>query len=355
MKSFSDNTSAQKDAERLHSEASSGSDQSSTSRLPSVTCTNCGQIHGGEFCPSCGQTVHLHQTLSAIGHDLIHGVLHLDGKLWDTLPLLIFRPGELTRRYIDGERVKFVSPMSMFLFTVFAMFAVFQIAGITAPADLTVETSLPEQMKQERVALERRIEELEKALVEAERSRRPSASIKAELANAEDGLRAYEGARTIILNEQLGAGITFTKVGIYIIDNAIDKWQSNPGLMMYKLQANAYKFSWLLIPLFIPFLSLLFLGTPQYNSYRHAVFVTYSLSFVSINFIVCSFISFIPFFGNLAFILLFVFVPLHLYVQLRQAYRLSALSALWRFIALMFAIVIVTLIFLLILGFIGAF
>ena len=99
-------------------------------------CRNCGAEPFGNYCQHCGQKVHVHRTLSAIGHDLIHGVLHLDGKFWATLPLLVFRPGQLTRRYIEGERAKFVSPMAMFLFSVFAMFAVFQMVGLTVPSDI---------------------------------------------------------------------------------------------------------------------------------------------------------------------------------------------------------------------------
>ena len=58
-------------------------------------------------------------------------MLHLDGKFWRTLPLLAWRPGELTRRYVHGERAKFVSPMAMFLFSVFLMFAVLSIYGLS--------------------------------------------------------------------------------------------------------------------------------------------------------------------------------------------------------------------------------
>ena len=56
----------------------------------------------------------------------LHGVLHFEGKIWRTLPLLAWKPGELTRRYIDGERARFVSPIALFLFSVFLMFAVAQ-------------------------------------------------------------------------------------------------------------------------------------------------------------------------------------------------------------------------------------
>ena len=89
--------------------------------VPEGACLNCGTELIGEHCHACGQKVHIHRTISAIFHDLVHGVLHLDGKLWTTLPLLTFKPGQITRRYINGERAKFVSPMAMFLFSVFAM------------------------------------------------------------------------------------------------------------------------------------------------------------------------------------------------------------------------------------------
>src|SRR5205085_2215779 len=56
------------------------------------------------------------------------------------------------------------------------------------------------------------------------------------------------------------------------INHMIDKWTANPGLMAYKLQSNTYKFSWLLIPLSVPFVWLLFAWRRRYGPYDHAVF-----------------------------------------------------------------------------------
>jgi hypothetical protein len=92
-------------------------------------CLNCGAQLSGPYCVQCGQHAHVHRTLAAIWHDILHSVLHFDGKFWRTLPLLALRPGELTRRYIAGERAKFVSPMALFLFSIFLMFAVFSFIG----------------------------------------------------------------------------------------------------------------------------------------------------------------------------------------------------------------------------------
>lgn len=87
-------------------------------------CANCGADLAGPYCHACGQKGHIHRSLMGFVHDLLHGVFHFDGKFWATLPLLFWRPGELTRRYIHGERAKFVSPLALFLFCVFVTFAV---------------------------------------------------------------------------------------------------------------------------------------------------------------------------------------------------------------------------------------
>ncbi|HEX8241003.1 MAG TPA: DUF3667 domain-containing protein, partial [Allosphingosinicella sp.] len=96
---------------------------------PHGACLNCGTELIGPHCHRCGQAGHVHRTLTAFWHDLAHSVLHFDGKLWRTLPLLAWRPGELTRRYVAGQRASFVSPMALFLFSVFLMFAVFSTIG----------------------------------------------------------------------------------------------------------------------------------------------------------------------------------------------------------------------------------
>jgi Protein of unknown function (DUF3667) len=86
-------------------------------------CLNCGAQTSSPFCPSCGQKAKVHRTLSAFWHDLIHGVFHFDGKIWRTLPMLVWHPGKLTWRYVHGERAKFVSPLALFLFCVFITYA----------------------------------------------------------------------------------------------------------------------------------------------------------------------------------------------------------------------------------------
>lgn len=317
-----------------------------------VTCPNCNTLFEGHFCPNCGQKAHIHRSLAAIGHDIVHGVLHLDGKLWNTLPLLVFRPGELTRRFIAGERAKFVSPMAMFLFTVFAMFAVFQMVGISAPTDLPSGIFGQEQAKDSETFATNVREQI--AALEKERVDLPARSprrdeIDNELKGLELVLAKNSGESSV------GSNFTVNTGSSWLDKNLLEKWQKNPGLMLYKLQANGYKFSWLLIPLSVPFLWLMFAWRRQFKAYDHAVFVTYSLSFMSLLFIVMSIMSTIPGGAQWAGLLFLIGAPLHLYKQLRHAYGLRRRSALWRFAVLLVCTQIVLSLFLLILGVLGAF
>ena len=85
-------------------------------------CSDCGAQTSGNFCANCGQPTHVHRTLLHLGEELLHGVMHFDARIWRTLPLLWLNPGRLTREWIAGRRTRYVSPLAMFLFTLFVMF-----------------------------------------------------------------------------------------------------------------------------------------------------------------------------------------------------------------------------------------
>ena len=257
-------------------------------------CLNCETRLAGNYCHACGQKAHVHRTLTALWHDLAHSVMHFDGKLWRTLPLLAWRPGELTRRFIQGERARFVSPIALFLFSVFLMFAVFSTLGGPVGRDGSVEEPLaaPQQRQQQQQALaeaQAEIRELEAERRQLLASGRPTAAVDREIAArrmafdlsgriVDRATATGEGANATIRTESGGnAELTLAPTGIGFIDAGIVKAQKNPELLGYKLQSNAYKFSWALIPISTPFVWLLFLHRRRYRqfgAYDHAVFVT---------------------------------------------------------------------------------
>ncbi|MEP3421329.1 MAG: DUF3667 domain-containing protein [Erythrobacter sp.] len=337
-------------------------DDPSAANADTQSCANCSAPVSGNFCSNCGQKVNLHRTLSAIGHDLLHGVLHLDGKLWHTLPLLTFRPGSLTRRYIDGQRARFVSPMAMFLFSVFAMFAIFQMLGLSTPTDLSaddaieqLETASVEALEAEEARLQSELDELvEGGNVTVVTSRE---DLERNLAVTQRLLGTARGEEVTVEDGQFDLrNLDVNLTGNEFFDNAVTKkWRENPSLMLYKLQANGYKFSWLLIPLSLPSVWLLFFWRRQFKAYDHAVFVTYSLAFMSLFFIALSLAGASGLTLGWGWAIFAIVVPLHIYKQLRGTYSLSRFSAIWRLFALQFSILFILLVFLQLLLLLGAF
>lgn len=61
------------------------------------------------------------------------------------------------------------------------------------------------------------------------------------------------------------------------LEDAYKRSKANPSLLIYKLQNNAYKYGWALIPISVPFVRLLFPFNRRFRGYDHAVFVTHSL------------------------------------------------------------------------------
>lgn len=359
-------------------------------------CLNCGTELVGPHCHRCGQAGHVHRTLGAFWHDLAHSVLHFDGKLWRTLPLLAWRPGELTRRYVAGERARFVSPMALFLFSVFLMFAIFSSIGgpFGSGSSFKPEQSAAQERAEARRDFEReRAEGLaELKQLQAERAglaaaRQPTEAVDGRIRRLQAKLaleeRLFNQALDLIAAdekrdaeeakreadeavagparkaaEQADQGNLVVVAGADSLNqwfrNSYRKAKENPKLLAYKLQSNAYKFSWALIPISIPFLWLLFLHRRryrQYKAYDHTVFITYSIAFMSLGLIVLSVLRLLGVPDVVPALAIAFVPPIHIYKQLRGAYQLSRLSALWRTLVLInFAFIAAALFFTLLLA-----
>lgn len=280
-------------------------------------------------------------------------MLHFEGKLWRTLPLLAWKPGELTRRYIHGERARFVSPMALFLFTVFLMFALFSAVGIGVDTTgFRNSAGFSQAIDQERDELRQLRRTHQQAVRAGDRANAEAAA--ATIRETEEGIRAL--TRFVTANEDNGPRIIARETGWKAFDDGVKKLNANPALAFYKVQANAYKFSWALIPISVPFVWLLFLHRKRYRqfkAYDHAVFVTYSIAFMSMVLLVGTLLSPVPGTGLLSAAIIAI-PPLHIYRQLRGAYELKPWSAVWRTVVLLLVSGLAITLFLLLLMAIGA-
>ena len=154
-----------------------------------VQCLNCGAELTGAYCSQCGQKAHVHRSLKGFFHDLLHGVLHFEGKIWRTLPLLAWRPGELTRDYIDGKRARFISPIALFLFCVFLMFAV---GTVTGGLDLGENPALKKDLAEEVAEAKVDIAKLEARRSRAAAANQPTANLDRRIRSEQEEVRAVE-------------------------------------------------------------------------------------------------------------------------------------------------------------------
>ncbi|WP_257544508.1 DUF3667 domain-containing protein [Sphingopyxis sp. DBS4] len=340
-------------------------------------CLNCGTSLVGSHCHRCGQKADVHRSFGAIGHDLVHAIFHFEGKLWNTLPLLAWRPGDLTRRYIHGERARFISPLALFLFAVFLTYAVLAMVGAggglgqelnKAAAEQTRAAAIKDSMQDEvdRIDIELAKKDLPAARrgeLQAERDTLQKSAgylgvTRSRSAEEREADRAagppvlanpVEQVRTsadFVTRNKVGSGIPF-------IDHGMEKAFANPALILYKVQANAYKFAWALIPLSLPFLWLLYPFSRRFHTYDHFVFVTYSISFMLLMFVVVRLLN-LTMFGEIATFAALLYVPFHMYRQLRGAYRSSRIGALARTSLLLLFSLFAVIMFMLLLLALGA-
>lgn len=352
-------------------------------------CRNCAAPLSGRYCSACGQKAVIHRTLAEFGHDIVHGVVHFDGKIWRTLPLLAWRPGELTRRYVHGERAKFVSPFALFLFSVFLMVAVFSWLGPTgpklddrltpqqaaegraqeiadvkaeivrlqtiegdtgaawmdpslrqlqqrlahlekAPAPQTARAAAESRLALQRLKAAAEMARLRAARAEAVKAGQPVASLDQEIAALATGQRLMTGAASTL--GPGGVEVDWVKVdlGVPALNAIFRHGLENPQLTLYKVQSNAYKFSWALIPISVPFVWLLFFWRRDLYLFDHAVFVTYSIAFMTLLASACVIAIQVPAISGAAGLLLVLYPVFHMYRQLRGAYQINRLGAVVR-------------------------
>jgi hypothetical protein len=79
-------------------------------------CLNCGAPLAGAFCADCGQRdVPPYPSVRELVVEAAAEFSGWDGRLATTLRDLILRPGMLTREFLEGRRVRYISPLRLYL------------------------------------------------------------------------------------------------------------------------------------------------------------------------------------------------------------------------------------------------
>jgi len=70
----------------------------------------------------------------------------LDGRMWRTIALLLFRPGYLAREYFAGRRRRYIRPARLFLVLSIALFALLRFAGEPRSIDDELTSAKPAEI-----------------------------------------------------------------------------------------------------------------------------------------------------------------------------------------------------------------
>lgn len=89
----------------------------------SAACLNCGTSLQGPFCYYCGQPdKNLMRFFPVLLRELMEDFLDFDSRFMRTMKPLLFRPGKLTRDYLDGRRFRYTPPLRLYIFSSIACF-----------------------------------------------------------------------------------------------------------------------------------------------------------------------------------------------------------------------------------------
>ena len=314
---------------------------------PGGSCLNCGAALSGPYCVQCGQRATVHRSLRAYFGDLAASLFNFEGKFWRTLPMLAWNPGELTRRYVEGQRASFISPIALYLFSVFAMFAALNFNG-ALDSDLggTVEANLAEAVAQQ----EKEVADLEADRARALARKEDVAVIDSKLLKERKDLQEIRNVRA---SGVVSVNADEREEMPPWMRDFVDRAQKDPDRLVFNIQDAASKYSWLLIPISVPFLWLLFPLRRRHHLYDHAVFVTYSLSFMMLLVFFASLLVWANMPGLAS--MLFLVPPIHMYRQLKGAYQLGRVSALLRTTALVIFAFVASVFFMIAIVGLGAF
>lgn len=323
------------------------------------TCGNCGAALEGRYCHVCGQRGHVHRSVLHLIEEFFHGLLHLDGKIIRTAPLLLFRPGALTRRYLEGQRVRFVTPIGMFLFTIFLMF--FAVATIDADQVVHPEASMPAadraHLKQDIEDAKQQVKDhvkgdaatlgaVENALDKAEKAAdaTPTEEKKDDTANEDDDVEHMFDHPLGFDWRAISKKLSRKKAGTTSLgpetEQRIRASLADPDLLVFKLRSAASEYSFLLVPASVPFLWLMFFWKRRVYLFDHVIFSLHSLSFMAL-FVTLVIVGLEFHVAQQIWFWAFLVPPVHMFFHLRGTYQLGTFGALWRTVMLSFIAIIV--------------
>src|SRR5436190_9379006 len=109
-------------------------------------CENCGEELRGRYCYKCGQAaVNYHRSFRHVIVDVLDSFLNWDSKFIQSLGLLLWKPGRLTNKFLEGHRVRVVHPLRLYLLVSIVFFLAARLIPVSETSNIKREDMTPEQ------------------------------------------------------------------------------------------------------------------------------------------------------------------------------------------------------------------
>ena len=109
--------------------STSDKDSARDERADTPTCPNCRDPRPGAFCARCGQNErdYMRSVWPVVG-DFFRDTFEIDSRIFRTLKLLFFKPGQLSIEFSRNRRARYLSPVRLFLFVTLVHLGVVSLA-----------------------------------------------------------------------------------------------------------------------------------------------------------------------------------------------------------------------------------
>lgn len=313
-------------------------------------CLNCGILVAGRYCQKCGQeNVPGHMHFFALVKHFVFDIFHFDGKFFDTLRFLFFKPGYVPAQFILGRRMSYLDPIRMYIFTsaVFFLFF-FAFAKPNAIAELNID-GIHELSKVERFNLAGQLKADSQYATDSARVQHLNIVLDTSYilvsASEEKYLPlkgdypiqwVHEGkfmAARVKPNKTASDSLTSAQEVTKSIEERIDQYRQrfdgNDGAMISDFMNKLlHRFPYLLffsLPFFAAILKLLYVRNKRLYYYDHAVFTLYHYVFTFILMLLVFGVSGLEdrtdwWIFNFINIVLFICWPLHLLFAMKRFY-----------------------------------
>lgn len=280
-------------------------------------CLNCGASLHGRYCYDCGQSSDDHKRpILHLLRESAEGLIHLDGRLIRTLPLLFFRPGQLARDHLEGRRMRHVPPFRLFLISLFLFMLSMEVtvSGVPHGHGMTVTVHSGSQTR----VVEATPSQMADILSGEKTPEQIANGDRDARSNADQAATAQRGSPWADPRSW--------------IRGRIQRALTNPEYFELLVFTWAHRLAILLLPIFAAQLMLLYAWKKQFYAYDHLVV---SMQFLAFVFLITGMAWLLPdplrgasTAGAAAW------VPINLYMLLRGAYGSGIAGALARTVCL---------------------